>query len=268
MAYVGAVYTIAPFVRTPQQILDEVARRERAKDRPRPQNKHVWGEMTELKEGELLDGRSRLFLHLAVECQLRDRIREKTLICLMDGEEPLWAAKKEWLDRAVEVLDYFHVLDHLWKMRRSLPERCPASDFVEHHSKMILEGKVDYVVRNLGLLIKKWELTGKAKAELRRGMGYFRRNRHRMHYDEYLAKGYPIGSGVAEGTCRNLVKDRMELTGMRWEQRGAQAMIHLRALYLSDEWEQYIAYRVEKEQSQLYGKNTTYSPLTSYAQAM
>lgn len=268
MAYVGAVYTIAPFVRTPKQILNEVSRRERAKDRPHPQNKHVWGEMTQLVEGELIDGRSSLFLHLAVECHVRDPNRQKTLICLMDGEEPLWAAKEEWLDRAVEILDFFHVLDHLWKIKRSLPKSCPADDFVDHHAWMLLEGKVDYVVRNFGRFIQEWKLRGKAKVEMTRAIGYFRRNRERMCYDEYLAKGYPIGSGVAEGTCRNLVKDRMELTGMRWERRGAQSMIHLRALYLNGEWKTFINYRIEKEQRQLHGKTATYSAMTEYAQAV
>lgn len=268
MAYVGGVYTIAPFVRTPDQILNELARRERAKDRPRPQNKHVWGEMTQLVEGELLNGRSKLFLQLSVECHLRDPSREKTLVCLMDGEEPLWAAKEEWLKRAVEILDFFHVLEHLWKMQRSLPKTCKATDFVEHHARMMLEGKVDYVVRNVGRLIDKWKLRGKAKAAMQRGIGYFRRNRGRMRYDEYLAKGYPIGSGVAEGTCRNLVKDRMELTGMRWERRGAQSMIYLRALYLNGEWKAFINYRVEKEQKQLYGKTAAFSAISNYAQAV
>jgi hypothetical protein len=268
MAYVGAVYTIAPFVRTPKQILDEACRRERAKDRPHPQNKHVWGEMTRLEEGELIDGRSSLFLHLAVECHLRDPNHQKTLICVMDGEESLWAAKEEWLDRAVEILDFFHVLEHLWKIKRSLPKSCPADDFVDHHARMLLEGKVDYVVRNFGRLINEWKLRGKAKAEMQRGIGYFRRNRERMCYDEYLAKGYPIGSGVAEGTCRNLVKDRMELTGMRWERRGAQSMIHLRALYLNGEWKTFINYRIEKEQKQLYGKTAAYGTITDYTQAL
>jgi hypothetical protein len=267
MAYVGAVYTIAPFVRTPEQILNETSRRVRAKDRPHPQNKHVWGEMTQLVEGELIDGRSSLFLHLAVECHLRDPHHLKTLICLMDGEEPLWTAKEEWLDRAVEILDFFHVLDHLWTIKRSLPKNCQANDFVERHARMILEGKTDYVVRNFGRFIQEWNLRGKARVEMQRGMGYFRRNRNRMCYDEYLAKGYPIGSGVAEGTCRNLVKDRMELTGMRWERRGAQAMIHLRALYLNGEWKTFINYRIEKEQKRLYGKNAAYSTVTEYAQA-
>jgi hypothetical protein len=268
MAYVGAAYTIARFVRTPDQILDEVARRERAKDRPRPQSKHVWGEMTQLQEGELLDGRSSLFLHLAVECHLRDPNHRKVLICLMDGEEPLWSAKREWLDRAVEILDIFHVLERLWRMAHSLPKGSNAKDFVEHHARMILEGKVDYAIRNFRHLMKQRKLRGKAKAEMERGIGYFRKNRHRMRYDEYLAQGYPIGSGVAEGTCRNLVKDRMELTGMRWEQLGAQAMIYLRAMYLNDEWDTFIKYRIEKEQNKLYGQGTAYSKIATYAQSL
>ena len=268
MAYVGAVYTIAPFVRTPDQILDEAARRKRAKDRPRPQNKHVWGEMTKLKEGELLDGRSKLFLHLAVECQTRDPNHQKPLICLMDGEEPLWSAKEAWLDRAVEILDFFHVSEHLWQMGRIHLKGRKLNDFVEHHARMFLEGKVDYAVRNFKRLIKKWKLRGEPKESMEREIGYFQRNRGRMRYDEYLAKGYPIGSGVAEGTCRNLVKDRMELTGMRWEQRGAQGMIHLRALYLNDEWSTFINYRIEKEQEQLYGKDTAYNKVATYAQAL
>jgi len=267
MAYVGAVYTVAPFVRTADEILDEALRRERAKHRPRPQNKHVWGEMSQLVEEKLLEGRSKLFLHLAVECRLRDPNHEKPLICLMDGEEPLWSAKDEWLDRAVEVLDFFHVLEHLWKMGRSFLSGGSLEAFVERHARMMLEGKTDYAVRSLRRLIKVYKLEGDAKKEMERGIEYFRRNRQRMRYDEYLANGYPIGSGVAEGTCRNLVKDRMELTGMRWELRGAQSMIYLRALYLNDEWNDFVSYRVQKEQAQLYGEGTAYSKVTPYAQA-
>ena len=61
----------------------------------------------------------------------------------------------------------------------------------------------------------------------------FTKNRERMRYDEYLAKGYPIASGVIEGACRHVVKDRMERTGMSWCIPGAQAMLHLRAVYLN-----------------------------------
>ena len=67
-----------------------------------------------------------------------------------------------------------------------------------------------------------------------------------------LAKGYPIGSGVAEGACRHLVKDRMEGTGMRWRVSGAQAMLHLRAVWLNDDWEAFQHRRAQEEQRLLH----------------
>ena len=73
--------------------------------------------------------------------------------------------------------------------------------------------------------------------------------------DEYLAAGYPIASGVAEGACKHLVKDRMERAGMRWELEGAQATLSLRAVYLNDLWDDFIAYRVATEQMRLYGED-------------
>jgi hypothetical protein len=267
MAYVGAVYTIDRFRRTADEVLDEIARRERQKDRPRPQHKHVWGEMTQLQEGERLDGRSLLFAELAIDCHLRDPERKKTLICLMDGEEPLWTAQAQWLEGAVEILDFFHAMEHLWKVARVFHTGRAVDTFVEHHARMFLEGKVDYAVRNFGQMMRKKKLRGKKATTVNRAIDYFRQNRPRMRYDEYLAQGYPIGSGMAEGTCRNLVKDRLELTGMQWEHPGAQAMIYLRALYLNDEWGQFVDYRVEKEQKELYGEGTIYGKLAPYGQA-
>jgi hypothetical protein len=248
--------------------LDEVARRDRAEERPRPQHKRVWGEMTQLYQGELLNGRSLLFVQLAIDCELRDPKRKKTLICLMDGEEPLWDAKQQWLERGIEILDFYHVMEHLWKVGRQFHKGRVLEEFVEHHARMLLEGKVDYAVRNFGRLMRERKLRGKKKTKVQRAIKYFRHNRHRMHYDEYLANGYPIGSGVAEGTCRNLVNDRMELTGMKWEHLGAEAMVYTRALYLNEEWDQFVAYRVEKEQERLYGKDTAYSKITPYGQAV
>ena len=268
MAYVGAVYTIDRFRRTASEVLDEISRRERQTERPRPQHKHVWGEMTQLEEGERIDGRSLLFVELALQCHYRDPDRKKTLICLMDGEEPLWSAQAEWLERAVQILDFFHVLEHLWKLASVFHEGRAAEAFVEHHARMFLEGKVDYAIRNFRRLLKPLNSRSKKAKEAKRAIGYFRHNRKRMHYDEYLARGYPIGSGAAEGTCRNLVKDRLELAGMKWEHAGARAMIYLRALYLNDEWDPFVDYRIEKEQKRLYGEDTIYSKLTPYGQAV
>ena len=96
------------------------------------------------------------------------------------------------------------------------------------------------------------KLSGPKRKVVKSAVEYLANNRDHMRYDEYLAAGYPIGSGVAEGACRHLVKDRLEQTGMRWTVEGAQAMLHVRALYLNDQWEDYLAFRVGQEQARLY----------------
>jgi hypothetical protein len=73
-----------------------------------------------------------------------------------------------------------------------------------------------------------------------------------MKYDEYLAAGYPIGSGVVEGARRHLVKDRMEQAGMRWRIAGAQAILSLRSIYVNDDWDAFHADRIQTEQRKLY----------------
>ena len=102
--------------------------------------------------------------------------------------------------------------------------------------------------------LTKHGLTGSRRRTLESVITYLENNRDHMRYDEYIAAGYPIGSGVAEGACRHLVKDRMEQSGMRWTVTGAQAMLHLRATYLNDQWDEFIEDRVVREQTRLYGK--------------
>jgi hypothetical protein len=67
-----------------------------------------------------------------------------------------------------------------------------------------------------------------------------------------LAAGYPIGSGVIEGACRHLVKDRMERSGMRWTIEGATSVLKLHAIYLNHHWDQFLEHRIKTEQNQLY----------------
>jgi len=73
---------------------------------------------------------------------------------------------------------------------------------------------------------------------------YLEKHSHRMRYDECLRRGYPIASGVMEGVCRHLVKDRMERSGMRWTLEGARSMLHVRAVFQSDHWESFLANRM------------------------
>jgi hypothetical protein len=256
MAYVGAVYSIDRFPRSAADVVDEICRKQRAEHRPKPQNKQVWAEMTRCLDGSSATGRERLFVELAIACKDRDPVRQKTLVCLLDGERSLWQMAGEWLPRAVGVLDLFHVLERLWTAARCFHEEGSpeAAAFVSHRLTMLLEGKVGYVIGGLRRLRDDHGLKGEKLKRLNAAITYYENNREHMKYDEYLAAGYPIGSGVAEGACRHLGKDRMEGTGIRWTVPGAQAMLHLRAVYLNGRWDEFIEYHVETEQDRLYGK--------------
>jgi hypothetical protein len=260
MACVGAAYSVERYVRTADDILDEVFREARAQDRPRPQNKRLWAEMTRVRDGESYNGKSRVFVQQALDLQARDPTRRKTVICLMDGEKALRNEQHQWLPRALGVLDIWHVMERLWAVAHCFhPEGSPAAErFVEDRLRALLEGQVGYVIgyfrRLLATPPKGKKLTASQRRTIHSAITYFENNRGYMKYDEYLAAGYPIGSGMAEGACRHVVKDRLELTGMRWTLPGAQSMLHLRAIYLNDDWNAFLDSYIETEQARLYRK--------------
>ena len=90
------------------------------------------------------------------------------------------------------------------------------------------------------------------RKEVDRVCGYFENNLHRMRYDVYLREGYPIATGVIEGACRHLVKDRMERSGMRWTLDGAGAMLNVRAVFASSCWNDFNQRRMADEQQRLH----------------
>jgi hypothetical protein len=254
MACVGAVYTIAPFVRTAEEIIDEVLNRQRQKDRPVPQNKLLRAELSRELEGIELNAKEEVFAWFDEQVELRNPDRRKPMVCVMDGELALWKRLCQGFEGVVWILDLFHVLERLWKAAHCFfPEGSDeAQEFVTERLRKILQGQVGRVIGGLRQMVTKHNLCGNAKKTLTQVIGYLHRHRKLMRYDEYLAAGYPIGSGVAEGACRHLIKDRMERTGMRWRIRGAQAMLDLRAVYINDECEPFYHFRAERERERLY----------------
>jgi len=249
MAAVGAVYTIERFARTADDVIEEVMRKEARQRRPRPQNKRV--------RAELLVGKVALFLWLAQETIRRNPQGSKPVIFLSDGERALQDRQSEYLpENTICILDLFHVLERLWKVAWCLfderTQKRQAYQWVEERLKRLLEGKVASVIRGIRYQATQHELRGQRRTTVEEAASYFERNQDRMKYDEYLAAGYPIGSGVVEGACRHLVKDRMERSGMRWIPSGAQAMLDLRATYLNGEWNAFWKFHVEREDRRLY----------------
>jgi len=162
---------------------------------------------------------------------------------------------RQWLPkRTVGILDLYHVLEYLWTAAHCFhaEKSDAADDFVAARLGMLLDGKVGYLIG--GLRRKATSLGGAKRKRLERVIGYLENNRQHMCYDQYLAAGYPIGSGVIEGACRHVVKDRMEQSGMRWTLAGAQSMLHLRSIYLNGDWQDFDEHRIQTEQTTLYGQ--------------
>ena len=125
---------------------------------------------------------------------------------------------------------------------------------------MVLRGEVSQVVKGMRQSVTKRGLTGERAKAVLSGAAYFYRNRHRMQYDIYLSLGLPIASGAVEGACRHLVKDRMERAGMRWVIPGAEAMLQMRAIKLSGDFDEYWAFHIRQDQQRLYG-NRAWKPV-------
>ena len=253
MATLAAVYTINPYVADPAskswRRCFATTAGPRPKDRPQPQFKHVTARFTSMREDP--DGE-------AVGIQRHDRslslgggtnrrappLAGQKLLRLMDGQASLWDAADNCLsvppEDIIDILDILHVSSYVWKAAKVFyPHWEHREAFARDRLLRILQGDVRGVIGGLRQMATKRGLKGERLKQITTVCGYFEKHAHRMRYDEYLAAGYPIATGVIEGACRHLVKDRMERSGMRWRLAGAQAMLHVRAVYQSSYWDDF-----------------------------
>ncbi len=128
-----------------------------------------------------------------------------------------------------------------------------ALPWVRTRLEHLLSGQVAAVISDLEGVAEASTTSATARAQLLRTAGYYRRNAPFMRYDAYLAAGWPIGTGVIEGACGHLVKDRMEQAGMRWTKVGAQAVLDPRAVRLKGEWDAYWDFHRRRAYKRRYG---------------
>ncbi len=254
MACVGGVYSVAPFSRTVDEVLDEILRKEKQTQRPKPRNKRLRAVLTRQVDGTEINAKEVVFDWLAEEVRQRDPQKRRTVVAIMDGETKLRDLQELKIGRAVGILDIWHVTEYLWKLAYCFHSEGgdEAEAFVETYLRKLLEGKVRRVIGGIRQMATKRRLSKRRREKVEQYLNYFAQRCEHMKYDEYLAAGYPIGSGVVEGACRHLVKDRMEQSGMRWRIVGAQAVLSLRAIYLNDDWDAFHAARIKAEQRKLY----------------
>ena len=192
---------------------------------------------------------------LAQRAALREGSQVRDRVALSDGAEALQEQMRTHLPDYTLVLDVIHATEYLWDAANALlgetaPERLP---WVRQHLGQILSGQTAVVIAELERLAAAPERTATQVQVLRTTIGYYQRNLAYMRYDVYLSQGWPIGTGVVEGACGHVVKDRMEQAGMRWTLSGAQAMLDLRTVRLNGDWEAYWQFHRQHQHQRLYG---------------
>jgi hypothetical protein len=270
MATLGCVYTVDPKDRTPEDVVEALfrehpVRRPDETVEPVAQHKRVWSSLTYDEGDTHVDAETEVFTWMAREADARRR-EGQPMVCLMDGQRSLWTSCATHLpcEDVVEVLDFLHATSYLWDAAYLFYAEgsSEASAFVRDRTLRLLRGEVGYVIGGLRQMATKRGLSAAKQKKLTQICNYFHRNRHRMRYDEYLAAGYPIASGVIEGACRHLVKDRMERAGMRWTIDGAQAMLDLRSTHINNQWSAFQAHRIHAETQRLYPQRQLLQQLT------
>jgi hypothetical protein len=258
MACIGCVYTVDPHVRTAEEL---VATLFRDPDRPKAQGpearqKRYWAALTRAVDQVLVRAQDEVFGHLRDDIALR-RQPGQVLVHLTDGQHSLETDRNKYLPRdelTVDILDLMHVTPRLWEAAHVFHAEGSeaASEFVRERLLRVLQGEAGRVIGGLRQMATKQRLCGIKLKRLNGLCGFLESNLHRMRYDEYLRAGFPIATGVIEGACRHVIKDRMERTGMRWKVPGAQAMLQLRVIRANGDWRAFQDHRIQQETARLY----------------
>lgn len=238
MAQVASVYAIAKHFRTPHEIISGHS----DKPHPKPQDKRVWASIVEEQNTIIKD--------MFDEAQKRDSKFSKEWVILVDGQiHQLKQIKKQLKVRGIKasiVIDVIHVLEYLWKASHDfyIEGSKEGEEWVNKHLLMVLNGDASRVAAAI-----KRSATCR-KIEKRTGIDtcakYLCKYSSYLNYSEYLKNGWPIATGIIEGACRHLVKDRMDITGARWSLSGAEAILQLRSIHSSGDWDNYWKYHEEQ----------------------
>ncbi len=252
MAVVTAVWEQEPHVRTEHDVLERLRRdcggrkrRPRSGKAPRPQNKRVAASLTMT----YAEGIAAMF----DEAQRRNPDGERRNVVLLDGDEKQIEyveaeAQKRKMSITV-VLDLIHVIHYLWTiaLRLCASERKEADAWVSHILVQLLTRHPLDVVATIRQTATNRRLTCADREAVDDAIEYLRKNSLYIHYAQFLAQGLPIATGVIEGACRHLVQDRMGITGARWGLAVAEAVLKLRAVRTSGDWDEYWRFHLEKE---------------------
>jgi hypothetical protein len=275
-ALVGVSYTVDRKERSAEELaeflVDPEAARERRKregkkdDAPKAHNVRRLASLARTKQ-EVLES----IRHDAVR---RDPQRRRPLAVLLDGALGLWALVTKYFkgwENVTFVLDIMHVVGYLWAAANALFREGSeeGQHWVQEKLTQILRGRVGYVIGSLKQTLAKRKLKKSSREALRSVIRFLHNHRRWMKYDEYLAAGLPVATGVVESACGSVVKHRMEGEGKRWSLEGAEAILALRSLKKShdNDLRAYWRFHAQQERARLYAQRPNYQPIAELRRA-
>ena len=206
------------------------------------------------------------------EATRRDPGHDRDWVALVDGNcTQIDAITTEAAARGVEVtilIDWLHVAGYLWDAAKAFfytdttAGMDKAHHWVHERSRIILQGQALQVAERIRARVLSSKLTAAQRKSALEAATYLTNKAPHLDYPTALAKGWPIATGVIEGACRHLVKDRMEITGARWGLDTAEAVLTLRATVTNGDFDDYWRYHQQQEHRRIYPASTTRTSLT------
>jgi len=249
MATVAGIYHIDRHRRSAQTVARQFAPLRLVptdrKAAPKPVGKKLWASLEKPMKAVIETG--------FAEGLRRDPEQQAEWVVLVDGDptqiDYIEKAAKAHGVSVVIILDVIHALEYLWKAAkvRFAPDDPQAAPWVAEQIEGLLHGQVRSIVSTLRCWATLQGLSPQQREPIDQCTTYLANHIPYLNYPDYLAKGYPIATGVIEGACRYLVKDRMEITGARWGLEGGEAVLKLRALAINGDLDAYWEFHETQE---------------------
>jgi hypothetical protein len=249
MAEVAAVYDLTPVART---IADILPWDEQHQPDPAPRAAGKW-----LAASVTNDAATVIAAGFA-EAERRDPDHQRTWVALVDGNthqiDRIHAEARARGVNVAVVVDFIHVLEYVWKAAWCFhPEGDPqAEQWVRTQARQILSGRAGIVAAAIRRKATYHGLDPGARRSADAAADYLLAKKPYLNYPTALDRGWPIATGVIEGACRHLVKDRMDITGARWGLPGAEAILKLRALISNGDFDRYWTWHLAQEQQRIH----------------
>jgi hypothetical protein len=251
MAEIGAVYDAKPAPRTPADILASAAP-EGYQPAPGPVARNKW------LTASIVKAPAEVIKRVFDEAERRDPKHRRTWVALVDGanhqiERIRFEARKRKVKVTI-VVDFVHVLGYLWNAASCLHANNDqaAAQWVHRQATRVLQGHARKVAGTIRRQATRARLHPPQRIPADEAAAFLTNKAPYLDYHPALTNRWPIATGIVEGACRHLVKDRMDITGARWGLAGAEAILKLRAITANGDFQEYSQYHLAQERHHVH----------------